>query len=164
MWEILNVIGQFFFKAWMYTSSGFFIEIFFSAVFGYFDSKNTTIELDNKLIDAKKLMGHITLWMIPVYSIFLLAFEYLSIWLVFDMSIPFYFRYLIYAVMFTSVEAGTGALYDKILGFCPWDYSYDKYKIFPKGYAKWTYIPFWGIAGLALEPYARMVHSLANFI
>ena len=55
-------------------------------------------------------------------------------------------------------EALMGFLMDKVLGFYPWDYYADsRFKIFRRGYSLWTLIPLWGMYGLLLEVFVRVL-------
>lgn len=128
-----------------YVMFGFFMEVCFVAI--------------SKIIDGKirgrdvYLEGHTYLWMVPVYGfLLLLIFEPVH-GLIENWNILA--RWFIWAITFTYFEALAGYIYDKILGFCPWDYSESKYKMFKRGYTKWTLLPQWGIAGLVIELYSR---------
>ena len=109
----------------------------------------------SKVIDGKirgrdiYLEGHTYLWMAPIYGT-LLLFIFEPVYSLIASWHPF-FRFLIWSITFTFFEGLFGYIYDKILGFCPWDYSSSKFKIFKNGYTKWTLIPQWGIAGLFIE-------------
>lgn len=115
----------------------------------------------SKVIDGKirgrdiYLEGHTYLWMAPVYG-FLLLFIFEPVHSL-TMNIYPLFRFIIWAITFTFFEALCGWIYDKKLGFCPWDYSGSKFKMFKRGYTKWTLIPQWGIAGLFIEGYSYML-------
>lgn len=133
-----------------YAGMGVVLEVFFVAL--------------SKLIDGKirgrdiYLEGHTYLWMIPIYGILLLfIFEPVH---AFIMNWNIIVKWFIWAMTFTFFEAASGFGYDKLLGFCPWDYSQSKWKMFKKGYTKWSLVPLWGMAGLFIEGYSyALVHS-----
>ena len=151
---MVNFIIACSFRFIAYFFFGFALEIFFVAV-----SKIT----DGKIAGRDKyLEGKTYLWMIPIYGILLLGvfeplFHLVHEW-------PWYCRFLLWAVSFTFFEGLTGWLYDKILGFCPWDYSKDKWKVFERGYTKWSLLPMWGIAGLVIEHYSALMVYLSPHV
>ena len=70
-----------------------------------------------------------------------------------------------WAVAFTICEIIGGFIYQKVLGFYPWDYYKEsKYKIFKDGYSLWTLIPCWGVAGIVLEKYVKLITFLSQHL
>lgn len=134
-------------KIFGYVMFGFFMEVFFVMMSKFIDGKIRGKEI--------YLEGHTYLWMAPVYGIlFIGIFEPVHALISnFDMV----FRWVIWGVSFTFFEGLFGYIYDKILGFCPWDYSGSKWKVFKNGYTKWSLIPLWGIAGLIIEGYSTIL-------
>lgn len=147
------------FRFVVYVAFGFTLEIVFSV---------TGIEraLGHKLehkYPRKYLEGFVSLWMIPIHGFgMLFGFEFFS-----NLISEFHFivRYLFYAVAITGTEALTGFIYDKIKGFYCWDYYKDsKYKVFERGYTLWTLIPLWGIAGMIMEVYSKLLVKLTPHV
>tara|TARA_B100000925_G_scaffold255196_1_gene208428 strand:+ start:1616 stop:2095 length:480 start_codon:yes stop_codon:yes gene_type:complete len=109
----------------------------------------------------KYLEGFVSLYMIPihglgVYFLYKPFFYWIS-------DFPISARYVIWALAFTKCEIIGGFIYKKILGFYPWDYYKEsKFKIFKDGYSLWTLIPCWGIAGLVLEKYVKLITFLSS--
>lgn len=135
-----------------YVMFGFFMEVCFVAL--------------SKIIDGKirgkdiYLEGHTYLWMIPIYGVLLLfVFEPLHS-LIYSWNVIV--RWIVWAITFTFFEGLAGYCYDKILGFCPWDYSKSKWKVFKNGYTKWSLLPQWGIAGLIIEGYSIMLIKVSG--
>jgi len=130
-----------------YIGFGFFMEVTFVAI--------------SKIVDGKikgrdiYLEGHTYLWMAPIYG-FLLLFVFEPVHAL-TINIHPLFRFVIWSITFTFFEALSGWLYDMKLGFCPWDYSKSKFKMFKRGYTKWNLVPQWGIAGLFIEGYSHML-------
>lgn len=122
----------------------------------------------SKVIDGKirgndiYLEGHTYLWMAPVYGVLLLfifepVFGLISGWNII-------FRYIVWAISFTFFEGFAGFMYEKLIGFCPWDYSQSKWKIFKNGYTKYSLIPLWGLAGLLIEMYSKLIIYLSPMV
>lgn len=138
-----------------YIMAGFTLEIIFSV---------TGIELCvgkklNKQTPHHYLEGFVSLYMIPIHGFgMFFGFEFMAALI---SEFHFVFRYLIWALMFTSAEALTGFIYQKTLGFYPWDYYKEsKFKVFKDGYTLWTLLPLWGIAGMVLEGYSSLIIHL----
>ncbi len=149
---IMEIIIGWIFRFWAYVFFGFAMEIKVTAL-----SKVTDGDITE---EDKNLHGYISLWMIPVYGILLLfIFEfvhgYIETW-------NFVFRYIVWCLSFTAFEALAGWFYDKVLHVRPWDYRKDWGSIF-NGYTKLTYIPLWGIAGLIIEQYSRLLIFLTPY-
>ena len=141
------------FKIWSYIVFGFMLEIKFTAIGQIADGDITK--------EDKKLKGSISLWMIPIYGLLVWGlFEPLSGLVI---NWPWYVRYVIWAILISGFEALSGWIYDKYFNIRPWDYSTSKFKVFKNGYTKWTYVPLWGLAGLILEHYSRIVVYLSQY-
>ena len=139
----------------MYVFSGFTLEIIYS-VLGIELSLGTKLK---RHLPKKYLEGFVSLWMIPIHGFgMLFGFEALAPY-VGELNI--FLRFVIWAITITGMEALTGFIYDKIKGFYCWDY-YEKsrFKVFKRGYTLWTLLPQWGIAGLILEVYSRLLIKL----
>jgi len=150
----MSFIIGFIFKFLAYIGFGFIMEIIASAVQKVTDGEITE--------EDKKLKGSVALWMIPVYGLLLtIVFELVYFGLINNLF--FLIRYLIWAVAFTGFEILFGFLYDKFLHIRPWDYTGEKGSIL-KGYTKLTLIPLWGIAGLIIEQYAKLLNYLSPYI
>ena len=143
------------FRFIVYVAMGFTLEIWFSVTgieraLGY--------KLEHKY-PRKYLEGWVSLWMIPIHGFgMLFGFEAVQA-LIGEWHVVF--RYLFYAFSISATEALCGFIYDKIKGFYCWDYYKDsKYKVFKRGYTLWTLVPLWGIAGLIMEFYSKLLVKL----
>lgn len=117
--------------------------------------------LDGEVTQQDKLLeGHVTLWMIPVYGI-LLTFMFEPAFLIIR-GLDWYIRYIIWCISFTLFEWLAGWIYDKKIGFCPW--LYDTKDKIGKGYARWAYLPAWGIAGLVVERLYNLLIYLSPYV
>lgn len=150
----METIIEFLYRFCSYVMFGFTLEIFFVAISNIADG---SIKGRDKYLEGKTY-----LWMVPIYGFLLtLLFEPMSINL---MNYGILTRYIIYGFMITVFEGLTGLIYDKLLGFCPWDYSNSKWKLHPRGYTKVTLIPAWGVAGLIIEKYSELLLYLSPFV
>lgn len=138
----------------VYTMFGLFIEILYTGI-----SNVTDGEISGR---DKYLEGKTYLWMIPIYGILLTGLFHPLYQLLAGLDIIY--RFIIWAILITSFEALTGWAYDKWLGFCPWDYSRSKWKVFERGYTKWYLLPLWGLAGLVIEHVTRLLIYLNPYI
>jgi hypothetical protein len=150
---------QLLFRFCMYGMFGLCLEILFS-VFGIERALGYRLE---RRVPARYLEGFVSLTMIPLHGLgILFLLEPLS-----DLMQEWFilFRYAAYAVGVTAAEAGYGWLCEKALGFYSWDYyARSKYRVFPRGYTLWTLLPLWGLAGLILEPYIRLMRFLSPYV
>lgn len=134
----------------VYSCVGLTVEVVYTASYGFLKSFGKDVGM----------RGQSYLWMVLVYGTALpylyhpIAEHFLAA------STPFLVRFIFWGLFFTTFEAIYGMLFDRFLGFCPWDYSKSKWKVFPKGYTKWSLIPAWGVLGLLLEPLAFMLNQL----
>ena len=134
------------FRFLMYVFIGLSLEMIFSV---------TGLDLAlGKEVDRRRpkkyLEGFVSIYMIPVHGFGVLLLYESIYFAVRDFHIIF--RYLLWAVSFAAAEASAGFLYDRLLGFYPWDYyEISRFKIFRRGYTLWTLMPLWGLYGLALE-------------
>ena len=139
--------------------SGFFLEVVYS-VTGIERSVGAPIP---RRVPKKYLEGFVSLYMIPIHGFgMLFGFEPMSE-LISNLHISI--RFLIYAITITGCEALGGWLYDRLLGFYSWDY-YERspYKVFKRGYTLWTLLPQWGVAGLVLEQFSRLLNHLTPHV
>ncbi|MBT7610796.1 MAG: hypothetical protein HN576_13630 [Bacteriovoracaceae bacterium] len=113
-------------------------------------------------VPTNYLEGFISLYMFPIYAIGLPFFfepvlSLISSWHIF-------FRYILWCFSITAAEALLGFVCHKLLKFYPWDYyKLSPYKVFYEGYTLWNLIPFWGIAGLALEIYSSYLNYSSKY-
>ena len=114
----------------------------------------------HRRVPKKYLEGFVSLYMVPLHGFgLLLLFEPASRWIA---HWPFYLRYVVYAVMITLSEVAWGWILDKTVGFYSWDYyAESRYKVFKRGYTLWTLVPLWGIAGMLIEQYTRLMVALS---
>ena len=142
---------EFVFRFIVYVLVGIAIEVSFVAI--------------SKIVDGKirgrdvYLEGKTYLWMAPIYG-FLLYFVYEPVFMLIS-QYNVAFRFLVWSVSFTAIEALSGFLYKQLLGFCPWDYSQSRWKMFKNGYTKWSLIPLWGFAGIGIEFISAFVVALS---
>lgn len=113
---------------------------------------------------TKICRGYVSIYMIPIYGL-LLPVLYEPAYLLFNaVGIPWYIRFVLWAILISGAEALTGWLYYKYLKIKPWDYSRCKDKVFRGGYTRWFYVPLWGIVGLILEPYSQFLMKLSPYV
>lgn len=148
----MELVISILFKMIVYGCFGLVLELIFSAI------KKAVLEGWND--ETKKLEGSVSLWMIPVYAIFLLfIFEpILGVIIVF----PAWIRYLVWMLIFPTVEFLVGLFYDKMFNLKPWDYSDENYNLM--GYTKLTLLPWWGACGLIIESYSGFLSYLSKTI
>ena len=139
--------------------SGFFLETVY-AVVGIERAVGAPIP---RRVPKKYLEGFVSLYMIPIHGFgMLFGFEPMSRWIS-DLHIGL--RFAIYGVTITASEALGGWVYDRILGFYSWDYyELSPYKVFKRGYTLWTLLPQWGLAGLVLEQFSRLLQYLTPYV
>ncbi len=69
----------------------------------------------------------------------------------------FLVRGFIWVFLIYLIEFSTGFILDKLIGFCPWDYSrYTTYTLL--GYIRFDYFPAWFLVGMLFEK----VHDLLD--
>jgi uncharacterized membrane protein len=68
-------------------------------------------------------------------------------------------RYAVWCITISGFEALSGFIYDKYMNIKPWDYT-GQFGSILNGYTKWTLIPLWGIAGLIIEQYVKLINFL----
>ena len=139
-------IVEMLFRFFIYISVGLVMEIKFVAA---------TKLMDGKITDEdKKLMGTVSMWMVPVYG-FLILFVFEAVFNVIY-SWPWWARYIVWSFSITGFEVLSGFIYDRILGFCPWNYRKSPFAICGN-YTKSYLVPLWGLAGLALEKLVELL-------
>jgi len=147
------------FRFLLYVCFGFSMEVFY-AVTGIERAVSRPIPTR---VPRKYLEGFVSLYMIPIHG-FGMLFGFEGIFnLIRNWHIAF--RFLAWALLFTLVEALAGFIYDKLLGFYPWDYyELSPYKIFNRGYTLWTQLPQWGLVGLMLEVFSDLLVYLSPHV
>ena len=152
-------LNQFLFQFIAFVFFGLSMEVIFSV---------TGIELAlgkrlTKNTPHKYLEGFVSLYMIPIHGLGM-TFGFIPFYsLIHDANILV--RYICWSVAFTLCEILGGIIYQKVLGFYPWDYYKEsRFKIFSNGYSLWTLIPLWGVAGLILEKYTDLILKLSKYI
>jgi hypothetical protein len=114
-------------------------------------------------VPKKYLEGFVSAYMIPLHGLgVLFVLEPLqgivAPW-------PWLARFVVYAVSISLSEIAWGWLLDKTIGFYPWDYyALSRWKIFSRGYSLWTLVPLWGLAGMLLEHYSRLLRFLSPYV
>lgn len=147
-----EIANEYLFRIFHYATFGFSLEVVFVAITNVVDGNITK--------EDRRLKGSTYLWMLPIYGL-MLPFIFEPVYgIIADWYVPF--RFISWAVLITAAEGLSGWAYDKVLGFCPWDYSQSRWKIFDRGYAKWTLVPAWGLAGLVLEKYSDLLKALGR--
>lgn len=123
---------------------GFLIEIF----------STSFSKLDDGLIgDERLLRGYVPLWMLFVY-VPALPFLFIPVFsMIQDLNIIL--QYIVWSITFTMIEYDSGWMFKKVIGYVPWDYSGNKWKLHRDGLSKYTLLPVWGLAGLAIGFYAN---------
>jgi hypothetical protein len=148
----------FLYKAFFYILFGCTMEVVFSVT----GIERLVGRKINRRVPSHYLEGFISLYMFPIYALglplfFEPTFTFISDW-------PIYFRYLFWCLSITAAEATLGFVCHKLLKFYPWDYyKLSPYKVFKEGYTLWNLIPFWGIAGLALEFYSSYLTYTSKY-
>ena len=147
------------FRGIAYNMSGFFLETVYSVI-GIERAVGAPIP---RRVPKKYLEGFVSLYMIPIHGFgMLFGFEPMSK-VISDLHIGI--RFVIYGVTITACEALGGWIYDQILGFYSWDYYIlSPYKVFKRGYTLWTLLPQWGLAGLVLEQFSRLLQHLTPYV
>ena len=151
------------FRFVLYTFFGLSLEIIFSVI-GIERTMGSAIE---RRVPRRYLEGFVSLYMIPLHGLGLLfGFELISA------AISSWFigvRFVVYALVFTCAEIAWGWILMRTRGFFPWDYYTESRYQLAHGYTLWTLIPQWGIAGLIIEVYSRLLidlspHAVAFFL
>jgi uncharacterized membrane protein len=102
------------------------------------------------------LTGKTYLWVLPLYGgAALFLFEPLHRLV---QAQPWVLRGLAYMAAVFLVEGGSGLLLRRVIGRCPWDYSYARANV--GGVIRLDYAPIWFGFGLALERIHDVVKSL----
>ena len=113
---------------------GLIIEIFFTALVGFFSKKDLN------------LIGHTSLWMFPIYSVGLTyGFDFVQQIISNDIL-----RYLSYPFWIWLVEILVGYPASKI-GIKIWDYSYLSSEKHWKGIISYIHFPVWILFGILVE-------------
>jgi uncharacterized membrane protein len=118
--------------------TGWCIEIFFTAI--------TSKDFKGK--HSKKLEGHSSIWMFPIYGIAALIgdiYPKIAKW-------PKLARAFLYGVCFLMVEFISGSLLTR-MGVCPWCYDGCRFSV--NGVIRLDFFPLWMIAGMLYEHILR---------
>lgn len=114
-------------------------------------------------VPFKYLEGFVSLYMFPLHG-FGVLFLYEPVR---DLMAGQFIglRYVVYALLITSMEISWGFAQHKVLGFFTWDYYRDsRFRIGKNGYSLWTLVPFWGVAGMVLEPVTDLMRYLSPYV
>jgi hypothetical protein len=149
-----------FFRFWAYVFFGLIMEVIVVASGDFSKVAHDIIKHGKIEKEDERFEGKTYLWMIPIYGILILFLFEPLYKLINDWNIIF--RYLVWSIGFTFFEGLSGWIYNKLIGFCPWDYSGSKWKVFKNGYTKWSLLPVWGIAGIIIEFYSLFIQSISN--
>lgn len=154
----METLIAYLFRFTLYVMFGLCMEVLFAAhgidvVLGYRVPRR---------VPRKYLEGFVSLTMIPLHGLGLLfLFEPGAAAI---QGLQFTLRFAIYAVGIAAMEAAYGWLCEKALGFYSWDYyAGSRYRVFKGGYTLWTLLPLWGVAGMLLEPYSRLLQHLTPY-
>ena len=126
----------------IYGMTGWSLEIFWTAIINFLLKKDL------------KLIGFTSLWMFPVYGLFIFlepVYTLISGW-------PVALRGVLYMLGIFAAEFATGALFKQLLGNCPWDYSPNKYNI--KGLIRLDFAPLWYLVGILYEKLYLLILTL----
>lgn len=93
-----------------------------------------------------RLVGKTYLWMFPIYGSAGICFEPVH-----DLirDLWWFDRGLVWVLLCFAIEYVAGWLLKKLIGRCPWDYSYTKWHI--HGFIRLDYTPLWFFAGMLFE-------------
>jgi hypothetical protein len=138
-------------RACVFIAFGLCMEIIFTALSYAIDGTKTSKDEAFFGEHDDNLIGTVSLYMIPVYGIMISVFFPLTLKGMLLISLPWFGRYFVYAILISAIEAFFGWFYDKVFHVMPWDYSECKDKVFKRGYTRWFYVPLWGFAGLIIE-------------
>lgn len=151
------------FRFLMYAMFGLTLEVVF-AVDGIDRALGFRVK---RRVPRKYLEGFVSLYMIPLHGFgVLFLFEPASLAMA-GWSWPV--RFVAYAFLIALAEVLWGWGLDKVLGFYTWDYyAESRFRVFKRGYTLWTLVPLWGVAGMVLEQYVRLVaylspHAVTHF-
>lgn len=143
----------------LYSALGLVAEVLFTGVVdlinpGFLQSWNAK-ELVPRVPDRRdpRAVGYTFLWMVPLYAL-LVFVEPLARGLA---DWPLWARGFVYLPLFWIGEYLSGALIKKLVGRCPWDYSYSRWSV--HGFIRWDYAPIWYAFTLLVEVFSR--HAIA---
>jgi uncharacterized membrane protein len=105
---------------------------------------------------SARLQGHTYLWMPPIYALCAVLYEPLHDRL---REAPAARRAATYAAGIIGVEYITGRLLERAVGLIPWDYRGTS-PLQVHGATRLDYVPFWAVAGMALEPVDNALRSV----
>ena len=93
-----------------------------------------------------RLVGRTYLWMFPIYGLAGITFEPIHDWL---RDLSWFWRASGWALLCFAIEYASGWLLQRLIGRCPWDYSYNQWHI--HGFIRLDYTPLWMFVGLLFE-------------
>lgn len=105
-----------------------------------------------------RLIGHTSLWMLPIYGLAAPLYEPVHNAL---RGQFFLVRGLVYMAGIWAVEYATGWLLRRLTGQCPWDYSRLRGSL-GGGLIALEYAPVWFAFGLLLEPLHNALLSVVQ--
>lgn len=93
-----------------------------------------------------RLVGKTYLWMFPIYGAAGLLFEPIH-----ELIRPLWWpgRGFLWMLLCFLIEYSAGWLLKKLIGRCPWDYSYSQWNV--HGFIRLDYAPLWFGVGLLFE-------------
>ena len=130
------------FKMFLLMCVLFTVEVFATAIVGFFDK--------SKLPDERKRgVGFSYIWMAGVYGTFPILFEVFG-WLI--SGLTWYWiiliNYVFGVVVITAIETGWGYLLTKGIGFCPWSTYTKEQRGILLGYSRWDWSLCYGLAAV----------------
>ena len=111
---------------------------------------------DSLWLRDRRMKGHSYLWMLPIYGAGGMALETLHDRLA-SRGVPRWRRSLAYMLAIYSVEYGSGALLNRLLGDVPWRY---RRGLNLSGYVRLDYAPFWYACGWLFETAQSQLRKL----
>ncbi|XP_034040978.1 transmembrane protein 229B-like [Thalassophryne amazonica] len=124
-----------FVRLYVYALHGCLCEVAFTAVYDWCSTGDT------------RLLGHSSLWALPMYATAIYLMETLRAWLL-TLHHPLLLRLMVYIIFIYLWEFSWGAGL-RLLGACPWDYSAYRYNV--GGLVTLEYALPWAVASLIAE-------------
>lgn len=129
----------------VYAFTGWCIELLFTG-------------LSSLLLSDPKLTGFSYLWMLPVWGFGVYILEYLTDF--FDrVDLNIRLRIIVFMLLCFGYEYICGYAIKLIAGVVPWDYTQTTWNV--HAMIRLDYAPLWALTGIFLEPYIRLVKSIA---
>ena len=132
----------------LYALLGLVVEVIYTAVYAAAEAA-----VDQTPVDPS-LKGHTYLWMMPIYGLGGLLFEF-----VFHVVESHHWgvRGLIYTAGIFAVEYIAGWIIEQMTGSVPWDYSERRWHV--QGKIRLDYAPVWFCFGLFLEKASHWIQA-----